>query len=333
MSRLLWIFVDGIGLASEKPSNPFATASLATLERLLGGPLVLEAAGTSGTGRDGVPWSLAALDASLGVPGLPQSATGQTALFTGVNAPRRLGRHVTAFPGPRLREILHDHGVLARARVGGRSVTFANAYTGAYRRRLEGSLRRVGTTTVTALAAGLELRTVEDLVRGDAVSWDVTRDLFGRSPISRRRRDPGSEADVPDSDPKWPRVRPEEAGRDLVRLAGRHDLTLWETFLTDLVGHGRLEVTPHQALARVDGLLGGVLAHRPPDLTLVMTSDHGNLEDMERTTHTENPVPLLAIGPRADRFASATSLLDVTPTVLDVLGVSEAQARLDDAPS
>lgn len=328
MERILWIFVDGVGLAPAGPDNPWSTTSLPVFERVLGRSLVTEAAGTSGKDK-GAPWTLTALDARLGVEGLPQSATGQTALFTGVNAPRRLGRHVTAFPGPRLREILERHGVLARARDAGRSVTFANAYTDGYRERVQRSLSRVGATTVAALAAGLELRTLEDLGRGDAVTCDVTRDLFGRPPKPRRR------AGVGDTTGRVPslglaRTTPADAGRHLAGLAARHELTLWETFLTDLVGHGRLETTPAEALGRLDGLLGGVLAHRPPELTLVLTSDHGNLEDVSHQRHTENPVPLMAVGPRADRFAGLEALTDVTPAVLDVLG---AQSRLDGAPS
>lgn len=321
MDRILWIFVDGVGLAPAGPDNPFSTTPLPTLEGLLGGPLVWDVAGSAGTAPDGAPWTLTALDARLGVPGLPQSATGQTALFTGVNAPRHMGRHVTAFPGPRLREILQEHGVLGRARAAGRSVTFANAYTEGYRKRLETSWRRVGATTVTALAAGLELRTVEDLERGEAVTWDVTRDLFGRSP---------AKPETPRRLPEVAPVNPADAGRHLALLAARHELTLWETFLTDLVGHRRLEVTPGEALERVDGLLGGVLAHRPAELTVVLTSDHGNLEDMAHRVHTENPVPLLAVGPRASRFAALEALTDVAPAVLDALN---AQSRRSDAPT
>ncbi len=262
MERILWIFVDGVGFAPAGPDNPWSTTLLPILEGLLSRPLVAEAAGTSGDGP-GAPWSLTALDARLGVEGLPQSATGQTALFTGINASQRLGRHVTAFPGPRLRQILERHGVLARARAAGRSVTFANAYTDGYRERVQRSLSRVGVTTVAALAAGLELRTLDDLHRGEAVTWDVTRDLFGRPP-NRRRRAESDGTEGQDRSRPLARVTPDEAGCHLARLAARHDLTLWETFLTDLVGHGRLETTPAEALGRLDGLLGGVLAHRPP---------------------------------------------------------------------
>lgn len=305
--RILLLFVDGVGLAPAAESNPLATVGMPNLSGLLGGPLTREtchrlAQGAEGAGDGPV---LVPLDAQLGVEGLPQSATGQTALFTGVNAPAHVGHHVTAFPGPQLKALINEHGVLRRARRAGLEVTFANAYTENYFARVERERRgRHSATTLTALAAGLRLRSVEDLLAGQAVTWDVTRHRFGAS-----------------SSPALRPVEPAQAGRHLVTLAALHRLTLWETFLTDLAGHRRFEATAEEALTRLDGLLAGVLAHRPPELTVVLTSDHGNLEDMSHSRHTENPVPLLALGPRAERFRSLGRLTEVTPKILEVLGV------------
>lgn len=312
--RILLIFVDGVGLGPASESNPLSTVATPNLTALLGGSLTRDTCQRlseypgGDRGPDGPV--LVALDARLGVEGLPQSATGQTALFTGVNAPKHLGRHVTAFPGPRLKALINQHGLLRRARKAGLEVTFANAYTDRYFERVETERRgRHSATTLTALAAGIRLRSVEELLEGEAVTWDVTRHRFGaaRSP---------SEAPVHSLTP----VAPEEAGRHLALMAARHHLTLWETFLTDLAGHRRFEVTAEEALTRVDGLLGGVFAHRPRNLTVVLTSDHGNVEDESHTTHTENPVPLLALGPRAERFRSLSRLTDVAPMILEVLG-------------
>src|ERR671938_545563 len=73
---------------------------------------------------------LARTDARLGVEGRPQSASGQTTILTGVNAPARLGYHKQGFPNEAMREIIREHSIflqLARARIGPN--TFANAYT------------------------------------------------------------------------------------------------------------------------------------------------------------------------------------------------------------
>lgn len=301
MTRLLFLFVDGVGLAPASDDNPLSSEPTPALRELLGGPLTIEQVGA----RDGV--LLAPLDARLGVDGLPQSATGQTALFTGVNAPAALGHHVTAFPGPQLRSILAEHSVLKQVAEAGGRVTFANPFTRAYFERLESRRRRThSATTWAALAAGVELRGPKDLVAGRAVSWDVRRDRF--------------QAALSDGEGPVPEVSAEEAGRHLAALAGNHDLTLYETFLTDLAGHFRFGLTAADALARVDGLLAGLLAARPADLTVVLSSDHGNVEAGDHKRHTLNPVPLLAAGPVAARFAGLEAITDVAPRLLEVLG-------------
>ncbi len=296
--RLLVVFVDGVGLAPAGPHNPLASEPTPALRRLLGGPLTRERVGLVGDRL-----TLSALDATLGVAGLPQSATGQSALFTGVNTARLLGRHVSAFPGPRLRAVLRRHGLLARAAAGGGGVTFANAYSHRYLAALEGGGERRSVTTCLTQYAGLEFRDEVDLAAGRAVSWDIARDHFAARTGA-------------DLEP----IAPHTAGRHLAAIAGRHRLTLFETFLTDLAGHRRLGLTAGDALARVDGLLGGVLAAAPADLTLLVTSDHGNVEDGTVRQHTRNPVPLLAAGPLAPAFAGLDSIVEVTPAVLDCLG-------------
>lgn len=300
--RFLLLFVDGIGLARASADNPFATVPTPALSALLGGPLTLERLG-SGRG-----WHLAPLDATLGVDGLPQSATGQTALFTGENAPAALGRHVAAFPGPRLAAILAERSLLKRARAAGRKVTFANPFTPEYFRQVEERQRRHSATTLAALASGARFRDGADLAAGRACPWDVTGEFFAHFE--------GSLAPV----------LPEEAGRRLAAIAAEHDLTLWETFMTDLAGHRRRGWTAEEALGRLDGLLGGLLPALPDDVTAVLVSDHGNLEAAEHTSHTRNPVPLLAAGPAADHFAGLERIDEVTPKLLGLLGAEAASA-------
>src|SRR5262249_40311293 len=101
-------------------------------------------------------------------------------------------------------------------------------------------------------------------------------------------------------------------------------LTLYETFLTDLAGHQRFGLVVPDAIVRVDALLGGLLAARPAEVTVVLTSDHGNLEDSTHTVHTTNPVPLLAVGPAAPAFAQLRSILGVGPAIRGGLGVPRA---------
>jgi len=159
------------------------------------------------------------------------------------------------------------------------------------------------------LAAGEPIPTLTDLLEGRAVLWDITHEVAA----SYLGYD-------------LPVVSPEEAGERLARLAARYDLVLYESFLPDLAGHKRIGA--EWVLPRLDGFLGSILAHRPPDVTLVVCSDHGNLEDATTKAHTTNPVPLLAVGPASEAFRGARAITDVSPAILSSLAV---RARQSDA--
>jgi 2,3-bisphosphoglycerate-independent phosphoglycerate mutase len=301
MNKVLFIFLDGVGLAPAGPDNPFSQVPMPRLQDLLGGPLVL--AGQMDVRPSGSPLPnrlLRALDACLGVPGLPQSATGQTALFTGINAPALVGDHLTAYPTALLREVIAEHSVLKRAAEAGGRVLFANAHSERFWQMIRKGKRRLGASTLTALAAAVPIPTLADLVEGRAVLWDITHEIA-----------------VQYLEYELPLISPEEAGARLARLATGYDLVLYESFLPDLAGHQRIE--PEWVLTRLDAFLGSVLDSRSPDTTLVLCSDHGNLEDTTTKAHTTNPVPLLVVGPAAQYFREASAIVDVAPAILSSL--------------
>jgi 2,3-bisphosphoglycerate-independent phosphoglycerate mutase len=268
---------------------------------LLGGPLVLNGTLHNAIATD-KEVTLCALDACLGVPGLPQSATGQTALFTGLNAPALVGDHVTAHPTAALRAVIAEHSFLKRAAEAGARVLFANAHSARFWQMVDDGKLRLGASTLTALAAGAPIPDLDDLRAGRAVLWDITHEVA--------RGQLGFDL---------PLVSAEEAGARLARLAAEYDLVLYESFLTDLAGHRRVD--PAWVLSRLDAFLGAIVAHRSPETTLVVSSDHGNLEDMTTKAHTTNPVPLLAVGPAAAHFCQAVAITDVAPAILSLLEV------------
>jgi len=308
---VLVVFVDGIGLTADTPSNPFGSPSPPALASLAGGPLVAGCARTD-PGR-----IVREVDATLGVDGLPQSGTGQTTLFTGVNAAQALDRHVPAFPGPRLKAIIEAEGLLEKVAAAGRRVAFANAFTPSYLRDLLAGTRRASVTVHASRCAGVTLRTEADLLRDEAVTWDFQRDFY--------RQAVGEHV---------PAIDAADAGAHLVALAERHDLTLYETFLTDLAGHGRIPIAAREVIERLDRFFSGILAAiarraatRESAITLVVCSDHGNIEEPEHGRHTRNAVPLIALGPRAEAIVKARSILDLTPSVLTMLGLSPVTAE------
>jgi len=297
MTGVLFIFLDGVGLGPAAAENPLAMTPMPHLRELLGGPLV------AGRAIDRPGLLLRPLDATLGVPGPPQSATGQTALFTGVNASAALGQHLSAYPNGALKAIIDEHSILKRVTEAGQRATFANAYGPSYFERVKRGTAHHSATTLCVLAAGLPFRTLEDMKRGEAVYWDITNRYF--------KRVHGMEI---------PLVSPAEAGRRLAVLSAEHELTLYESFLTDVVAHRGTPADVRATLSLVDEFLGSVLAHRPTHVTLVLSSDHGHLE-APGAGHTRNPVPLLVVGPGTAHFRPARAITDVTPGILALLGL------------
>lgn len=296
MARLIFMFLDGVGLAEPVDSNPFATTPMPALQSLIGGPLV------AGREIDEPGLLLKPIDATLGVAGLPQSATGQMALFTGINGAAIINQHLSAWPTEPLIGIIERDNILKWAAEHGHSPTFANAYSPAYFERVKRNRRRHSVTTLCTLSAGLPLRDVADLLRGQAVYWDITHHaLRERYQIDVPLRDAG------------------EAGRNLARLSADHELVVFESFLTDVAGHRYGQVNAAAVLKTVDQFLAGVLANIAPDVTVLITSDHGNIEDLSTKEHTHNPVPLLAIGPHGGGFREARAITDVAERIRAIL--------------
>ena len=293
-------FIDGVGL-TEPAAPPWTTAELPTLRGLLGATphrdLVI----------DTPTLNFRALDATLGVPGLPQSGTGHTTLWTGQNAPALLGRHFPAYPAPSQRPMIAEYSVFRQIKAAGFRSVLATVHRSPYWELVAGRQQRATAAAFAAFAADLPLSTGADFVAGRAVPWDITGAYLRRW---------GAFADMPD-------ITPTEAGRRLANLAREYDVVHYECYLPDFVGHARIAETAERTLELIDTLLGGILAALAPADSLLVVSDHGNLEESNHTRHTTNPVPLIVVGPAAPHAATAHDLSDVAGVVLRSLTSQE----------
>lgn len=278
---VLMIFVDGIGL----PFNPDIPTPLR--------PDVCPAL-TTLLSQDTV-----AINACLGVPGIPQSATGQTSILTGVNAPLIAGRHAEGFPGKELREIICQYNIFRQLTEAGFTSTFSNGYLAASLADVQ-ALPRKSVTTVATLSAFGDVRRLPHLLRREAVSHDLTRETL----VVRGYR--------------GPRISPEEAADDLITIASNYAFTLFEFFLTDRIGHRADLALAEAVLQKFDRFLAVLLQRtEQAGMLLILTSDHGNIEDASVRTHTCNPVPFSARGPGGEAMRSEVrDLTDITPAIL-----------------
>jgi hypothetical protein len=303
--KVIFLFLDGLGVGPETAENPFLRLRLPFFEARLGGPFSRR---TLPFWRRDEAFFLA--DAGLGVDGLPQSATGQTTIFTGQNAARRMGRHVSGFPLARLRRLLEAGNLFSWLVQQGKRCAFANAFTPEFFQLRTTRRGWVSCSTRAAWAAGLPLRTLDDLLAGQAVFHDLTRFWY------RQRR---PETPVP-------LITPQEAAEHLLAISRQHDFVFHEFFLTDVAGHTQDFGLLQAVLQRYDAFLQALDAARPPDVTLVLASDHGNCEDLSVKTHTGNPVPVWIIGPGAALLERPVcDLTDVTPSILTLFGLPPAE--------
>ncbi|MGE5124219.1 MAG: alkaline phosphatase family protein, partial [Acidobacteriaceae bacterium] len=230
--------------------------------------------------------TLMAVDASMGIEGTPQSATGQASLLTGKNVPAWLGEHEGPKPTPPIIELLARGTIFTQLGQRGRSVALVNAFPPRYFSAIERGYRLPGVIALSAQQAGLHLHTKEDLHAGRAISADFSGEGW-RSHLGY---------------PDMPELSLNEAGVRLSSLAVQHDLTVFEYWLTDVAGHHQDTQAAHAILKTLDEVLGSLVRSVDGDHTLVLvTSDHGNLEDLSSRHHTANDVPLLLIGSQKSR--------------------------------
>jgi len=286
--RTILVFIDGLGWGIPDPRvNPQHAygGSVFRLPEPGSGPRPLVAGG----------WAKP-LDAVLGVDGVPQSATGQTTLLAGVNAQGILGKHLTGFPNEVLREVLLEKSLLKTLTDMGLKARFLNAYRPRFWELSRERQLTLSATTVANLAADLPFFTLDDIRAGRSIYQEFTNaELIARGF---------------DLEP----LAPDAAGRILGRAARANDFTLFEYFQSDKAGHSGDAARIRRELAGLDAFLTALLDELAEDLardTLVLvTSDHGNLEDVTTRRHTTNPVPLMCWGEGAAEILAAASGLD-----------------------
>jgi len=294
---VIFIFIDGVGLGEQNHSNPFYEHNYPSFNLLTGG---------SGPFRESPPVHKSdhlfkGIDANLDVPGLPQSGTGQTALFTGHNAAKIIGKHFGPFPHSQIKPLLEQESIFKELMKKGKKVSFANAYPPVFFEKAR-QRNRWSCTTLMTKHAGIKLNTVDDLEKGQALAADITQKAW-REKLG---------IDVPE-------ISPGDAAHRILELSTRYDLVLFEFYLTDKAGHSQSPEKAQQVLQLLDSFLKQLLEVKDKKDVLLITSDHGNLEDLSVKTHTRNRVPLLVHGKSAGAFSGVQSLTNIKQAILNFL--------------
>lgn len=310
--HILFLFLDGVGLGTNDPGiNPLAKAVMPALQGLLGGRrLLLDALPHPNVTFETARASLLALDACLGVAGVPQSATGQAALLTGQNLPAHIGYHYGPKPNPEIAAYLRNGSLFSLLRQRNYRAALLNAYPPRYFQAIESGKRLYSAIPLAVASAGIPLKTQADLLMGQALSADFTAEGW-RTHLEF--------ADTP-------LLAPNQAGEALTNLAQNYDLAMFEFWLSDYAGHGQDMDQACALLETFDQVLEGLLNTWNDESGLILiTSDHGNLEDLSTRRHTLNPVPALLIGGLEHRRCFAEGLNDLTGIPRSILRCLKVQ--------
>jgi len=290
-SSVILFFIDGVGIGEANQDNPLYFVKN------------IEPLGNFKNSSDEIIFDgiLIPTDPRLEIEGRPQSASGQTTILTGINAPKFLGYHKQGFPNEKLREVIKENSIFLQLKnLKIEPVIFANTYTPQFFTEKQ---RWKSATTCAVEAADLRFRKLPDLLGKKALFHDFTNQNL----IER-----GFDAPI---------FSPADAAEILANLSHDFRFTLYEHFITDKIGHDQdfekasihlpvLAEFIRETLKRID----------LEKTTFILTSDHGNIEDLSVRNHTLNDVPTIVWGRKKDEIASQIKdLTDITPTILKLL--------------
>lgn len=300
--RVIYIFLDGVGIGGDDAAvNPLAAGLYPTLAETLGDTKAL----TTPARHSGPVADLVPMDAQMGIAGRPQSATGQAAILTGINAPARLNEHYGPRPDDRVRRVIDEGNVFAQLRGEGLGTYFCNAYPAGYFAAVARGKRLLSAIPYAATQAGQALANAADLYAARAIAADFTNSGW---------RDQLGYQDAPV-------FTPEAGGEHLWQLAQEQPFLFFEHWQTDFLGHRQNLVGAVENFVVFDRFLAGLLAVADLEETLILVgSDHGNVEDCSHGKHTENPALALVFGAARQSVAPRLrALTDFVPVIYDYL--------------
>jgi hypothetical protein len=301
-AHVLIFFMDGVGMGSADPeTNPFVRASLPVLEDLLIKNWYLNE-DSGGSGRVSTTRaSLVATDPNMGISGRPQSATGQATLLTGRNIPMLVGEHYGPKPNTPVANLVKEDNLFKEVIASGGTAALITPYPKPYFDHINSGRRLLSSVPLAATSAGLDLMTAEDLRAGRAVSPGFTgkgwHEHLGYLDI--------------------PILTLNEAGEQIAEIAQTYNFSFFEHWPSDRSGHRGSIESAVEHLEFIDEVLGGLLENwNDENDLLIITSDHGNIEEKNHRQHSNNAVPTILVGRNHQEYAREIANLSDIATVV-----------------
>jgi len=299
MHSVLMVFLDGIGIGEENyQSNPFFKFGFKTFTEIFGEIPTLNKPVLIKNNSFLFP-----SDARLGIDGFPQSGTGQTSIFCGVNAAQFVGKHFGPYPYSTLIPVIEEKNIFKAFMTLGKKAFFANAYPEIFFDYINSGKSRLSVTALSSKLSGLKFNTITEVTLGKALTAEITNDRWNKK-LGYKLKE----------------IKPKNAARRLLRIAGENSFTLYEYFMTDHLGHGRYDGDAKNLLGILDEFLYTILSELKDNTTLLICSDHGNVEDLSVKTHTLNPALTIAAGKYAeDLFNDIKDLTHIKPAIMRIM--------------
>ena len=299
-NKLIMVFLDGVGIGEANPEkNPFFKYPFNTFRSILGDTPSLQKSTISEADNYVFP-----SDPIFGVDGLPQSGTGQNSIFCGIKAPQIINQHFGPYPHSTLHPYIKRENIFEVLKHNGLSSVFVNAYPRLFFNYVRSGKTRLSVTTLSCIFSGIPLNKAAELRAGKALAADITNERW----ITQLKY-------------KMPLIKPELAAKRLIRISRENDFSLFEYFLTDHLGHHRNLDQLKSTLQELDLFLYTLLTEfNREDTTVLICSDHGNLEDISIKTHTRNPALTISAGYKAKQLMeNVTDNSQIKKEILDIL--------------
>ena len=302
MNPIILLFIDGVGIGKKDSEyNPFFKYIFRTFTEIFGAvpsldnPIIKR--------NDGFIFPI---DARMGVEGFPQSGTGQTSIFCGINAPQFVGKHFGPYPYSTLIPIIKERNIFIEFIRRNKKVFFMNAYPNVFFDYIDSGKSRLSVTSLSSSLSGLRFNSLTDVQEGRALTAEITNERWNAK-----------------LGYNLPVLKPSVAAKRLLNIASINDLIVYEYFLTDHLGHGRYDGNIEKTLGILDEFLFTIFTETDPEkYTILLCSDHGNFEDLSVKTHTLNPSLTISYGKHAFfLFQKLKDLSDIKDSLLEIQSI------------
>ena len=302
MNPVILLFIDGVGIGKKDSEyNPFFKYKFKTFTEFFGAvpsldnPIIKRKNGF-----------IFPVDARMGVEGFPQSGTGQTSIFCGINAPQFVGKHFGPYPYSTLIPVIKEQNIFIEFMRRNKKVFFMNAYPKVFFDYIDSGKSRLSVTSLSSSSSGLRFNSISDVQEGRALTAEITNERWN-SKLGYN----------------LPVLKPSEAAKRLLKIASVNNLIVYEYFLTDHLGHGRYEGNIEKTLDILDEFLFTIFTETDPEeYTILLCSDHGNFEDLSVKTHTLNPSLSISYGMHASLlFDRIKNLSDIKDSLLEIQSI------------